>query len=121
MDVSYPHSREFGHTQAGLDGQEDHGVIASAEYLIAVRGGEQSLHLFRHEEADQCRLGSLGWDRQNALDAGRAFRVTKRSTAEQGVHGGQTGVAGGDADMAITLQMVQEASDGAGRNHFYRW
>jgi hypothetical protein len=114
MDVSYPHSREFGHAQAGLDGQQDHGVVASAENLIAVRSGEQSLHLFGHEEADQCPLGSLGWDRQNALDAGSVFWVTKRSKAEQGVHGGQSGVAGGDAGMAITLQMVQETCDGAG-------
>jgi hypothetical protein len=53
----------------------------------------------------------FGWDRQDPRDGFGVFGVGQRGVAEQGVDGGQPGVAGADAVAAVTLEVIEEAGD----------
>lgn len=108
MDVAETQAGELGDPQAGLDGEHQQGVVAPSGSAVAVGAGQQSVDLGGGEEGDGGPLAPLGWDGKDSLDRCRMFRVAQGSEAEQRVHRGQAGIAGGHVGLAVTLEVVKE-------------
>ena len=67
-DVRAGQRGEFGDPQAGLDGQDQQGVIAAPGRGVGVGSGEQRRDLGFGEVGDQAAVEAFGWDRQDPLD-----------------------------------------------------
>ena len=104
-------SGELGDPQSGLDGEREHGVIASSGPGGQVAGVQQRVDLGVGEVGDEVAFGSFGWDGEHALDGAGVFGVVQREVAEQGVDGGQAVVAGGGAVVAVAFEVIQERGD----------
>ena len=68
VDVLAVQAGELGDPQAGLDGEQEQGVVAAAEPGGAVRGGEQRVDLVGGEVADDRPLAASGRDGQDLAD-----------------------------------------------------
>ena len=73
-DVLAGETGEFGDPQSGLDREREHGVVAPSGPGGLVAGVEQRVDLGVGEVGDQVAFGSLGWDREHALDRRRRVR-----------------------------------------------
>ena len=88
-------------------------IAWSRRPVQVVRSGAASSALISGsvEERDERSVGSLGWDREHALDVVGVFGVSERGVAEQRVDRCQPGVAGADAVAALVLEVVEERGD----------
>jgi len=82
-DVGAAERGEFGDPQAGLDGQDQQGVIAATGPGVSVRGGEKRGDLGLGEVGDQPAIEAFGGDRQDALDDCGVLGVAQRGEPEQ--------------------------------------
>ena len=110
-DVAAGEADELGDAQPGLDGEDEHGVIAPAGPGAAVGCGEESVDLGVGEPGDGSPVVSFGGDGEHALDGGGVFGMVQRGVAEQGVDGGEPPVAGADRVVPVDLEVVQEPGD----------
>src|SRR6478672_517504 len=76
-----------------------------------VRRCQQRGDLGVGEVADLVAGSAFGWDGQYSSDGGQVFGVVARCVGEERVHRGQSGVAGGDAVVALGLQAGEESVD----------
>ena len=102
---------ELGCAQPGLDGEQEHRVIAPTSPGVAIGRGEQRLDFGFGEERDQRFLEPLGRDREHAADRFGVFGVFERCVVEQRADRGEPGVAGADAVAAVVLEVIEERAD----------
>ena len=114
VNVSAAQPGELGDSQPGLDGDHQQGVIAPADPAVAVGSGEQGVDLFGFEEGDVGALGAFGGDGEHPSDQRGVFGVFQRRVSVEGVDGRQAGVAGSDAVVTVSFEMVQEGPDERG-------
>ena len=103
---------QFGDPQSGLDGQDEQGVVASAEPGAAVGRGEQRVDLgsrVRKQTGPLAAFGA-GWPAPAGSTAACSGCV-QRGVAEQRVDRGQPGVAGAHAVAALGFQVGEERGD----------
>ena len=81
--VAAGQAEQFAGAEPGLGGEQDQGVVATADPRCLVGGGEQRLELRLGEEGDQRVVVAFGRDRQDALDAGGVLGVPERGVAKQ--------------------------------------
>src|SRR5206468_1549232 len=93
-EVATVEADQFGDSQTGLDGQDEHGSVAAAFPAGLVGGVDQRGGLFCGEVADRGPLDAFGWDGQDSLDEMGVFGVAQGGVAEQGADGGEAQVAG---------------------------
>jgi hypothetical protein len=105
---------QLGYAQPGLDGEEDHGVIAPPGPGRLVAGGQQGVDLVLGEVGDEVALEAFGRDGEHALDRRGVLRVAQGGVAEQRVDGGEAVVASADAVVAVAFEVVQERCNGRG-------
>ena len=105
---------ELGYPQAGLDGEQEQGVVAAAVPGLPVGGGEQGVDLVRGEVADDGPLAAPGRDGQDLADHGGVLGGPRGGVPEQRVDRGQAGVAGGAAVAPLVFQVLQERADQGG-------
>jgi hypothetical protein len=105
---------QFRGPQAGLECRGEHRVVAAACPGGLVRSGEQRVGLRLAEVGDDRAVEPLGRDGQDPLDDRRVLGMAERCVAEQGVDGGQAGVAGADAVSPRGSQVVEERADQRG-------
>jgi hypothetical protein len=89
-----------------LRGQEEQGVVTSADPGAGVRSGEQGVDLVTVEVAHDGGGRAFAWDRQHTLDDLGVLGGAECGVAKQRVDGGQAGVAGGRAVTPFGLQVV---------------
>jgi hypothetical protein len=109
--VAAGESCEFGDAQPGLDGEGEHGVIATSGPAGLVAAAEQRVDLVVGQVGDEVALGAFGGDGQHALDGSGVFGVVQREVAEQRVDRGEPAVARGDAVVTVVLEVGQERRD----------
>ena len=114
VDVLAGEAGELGYPQAGLDGDQEQGVVAAAVPGCPVGGGEQRVGLVRGEVADDGALTAPRRDRQDLADGGGVLGHPGGGIAEQRVDRGKAGVAGGAAVAPVVFQMLQERPDQGG-------
>jgi len=85
-DVCAGERGEFGGPQAGLDGEDQQGVITAPGPAGSVRGGEERGAFGLGEVGDEPAVKSLGRDRQDALDDGCVLWVLEGREAEECVY-----------------------------------
>lgn len=107
-------ARELGQPEASAEGDDDQRVIAAARQSGAVGGGDEGVHLLVREEGPRDRGRLLARDGQDLSDGVGVFGVTVGSEAEEGVDGGQTGVAARHAVVPVDLEVVEEPGDQLG-------
>ena len=100
-DVAAGQADELGDPQPGLDGEDEHGVVAPAGPGAAVGCGEERVDLGVGEPGDGSALVAFGRDGEHALDGGGVFGVVQRGVAEQRVDGGEPPVAGADRVVPV--------------------
>ena len=105
---------ELGDSQAGLDGEGEHGVVAPAGPGFLVAGSEERVGLVRGEVGDVGAVAALAGDGQDPLDQRAVLGMAQGGVGEERVDCRQAGVAGPDAVAAIVLQVLQERGDGRG-------
>src|SRR4051812_17125343 len=89
-------------------------MVATADPLSTVGGGEQSLGLGAIEERDDGWLEALRWDGEHACDEGGVFGMAQRGEPEQRVDRGQAGVSTLSAVAASVFEMLEKRADGGG-------
>ena len=115
VDVAVAQPGQLADPQSGGDGDLDQGVVASSGDGRSVGGIQECGDLGCGQVGDVgAALAPLGRDGQHPGDRPGVFGVLHGGVGEQGVHGGQAGVAGGDAVAALFLQVVQEPADQVG-------
>jgi hypothetical protein len=110
-DVRAVQACEFGDTQAGLDGQGQHGLVAPAFPASRIRCRQQRVAFIGGQEGDGPLVEPLGRDVQDAGDEQGMLWVLERGEGEQGADRGQADVAGPGAVAALVLQMIEERRD----------
>ena len=114
VHVVHRQGDQFRGPQAGLDRRGEQRVVAAAGPGGLVGSGEQRVGLRLAEVGDDRAVEPLGRDGQDPLDDRRVLGMAERGIAEQGVDGGQAGVAGADAVAPNRFQVVQERADQRG-------
>jgi hypothetical protein len=113
-DVLAPQADELGGPKPGLDGHGQHRPVAPTEAGGEIRRGEQGVDLRPGEVGDVGTVVALGGDGQDPLYEPGVLGVAEGGEAEQGVDRGQPGVAGGNVDAALSLQVIEEGADERG-------
>ena len=111
VNVAAFEGSELGCAQPGLDGEQEHRVIAPTGPGVAIGRGEQRLDFGFGQERDQRFLEPLGRDREHAADRVGVFGVFERCVVEQRADCGEPGVAGADAVAAFVLEVIEERAD----------
>ncbi len=114
MSVGARQAGQLGCAQAGLRGEQDQCVVAAPDPGRSVGSREQRCDLGFGEVADQRAVKALGWDRENALDAGGVFWVAQRGKTKQRMDRCEPGVARPRAVVAVALEVVKERGDQPG-------
>ena len=107
-------SDQLGDPQAGLDRDEQQGVVAPADPAGAVGAGQEGVDFVLGQELHDGALGALGRDGKDACDEGGVLGMAEGGEAEHGVQRGEAGVAGADGVAALGLEVVQEGADELG-------
>jgi len=89
-------------------------VVAAADRCGLVGCVEQGVDLGPCEERDQRLVGAFGWDGQDSSDEIGMFGMSDGGVFEQGMDGGEAGVAGSCGDASMVLEVVEERSDRGG-------
>jgi hypothetical protein len=105
---------ELGDSQAGLDGEGEHGVVAPAGPVRLVAGGQERVSLVRGEVGDAGAVAALAGDGQDPLDQRAVPGMAQRRIGEEGMDGRETGVAGPGAVAPFVLEVLQERGDHRG-------
>src|SRR2546425_5305876 len=114
MDVLNKKAGQLGQAQASLEGEQEQGVVTSTDQGGAVGSGQEGLDLGPVEEGDQGALEALERDGEDALDERGVFGVVEGCEVEEGVDGGETGIAGADGVASNGLEMSQKVADERG-------
>ena len=85
-------------------------MVAAADEGGAVGCGQEGLDFGPVEEGDQRAVEALVGDGEDALDEGGVLGVTEGGEVEEGVDGGEAGVAGAGRVAANSLQVGQEVA-----------
>jgi hypothetical protein len=94
-----------------LDGEREHGVIATSDPGRQVAGVEQRFDLGVGEVGEEVALDAFGRDGEHTLDGTGVLGVMQGEVAEQGVDRGQPVVAGGRAVAPVALEVIEERGD----------
>lgn len=111
IDLVDAEADEFGHAQAGSEGQMQHRPIADAGDPARVRRVEQSLHLVAVEMSDEGLIDLLHRDRPDPACLIQTGREPILEEAEEGFDGGKTDVAGARRVAASFLDVFQEGEN----------
>jgi hypothetical protein len=111
MDVRAGEPRELGQPEPGLKRHDEQGVVPPPGPGGLVGSGKERLGLASVEEGHGPRVGALLGDGKHLGDERGVLGMPEGGKAVEGTQGGQTGVAGAGAVVALVLEVVQEAGD----------
>ena len=109
--VRAPQLDQLGHSEPGLDRQDQEHAIPSADPCRRVGRRHQGIDLFATQEGNRSSLVALGRDRQNATTAIDVGRFTDRHVPKEGVDSGEPDIARTSAVSTSVLDMVQKRAD----------
>jgi hypothetical protein len=82
-EVSAAQPDQLGHSQPGLDGDREQGVVPAADPARTVRAGEEGVDLWLGKKRDEGPVGALWWDGEHAGDEVSVLGVAEGCEAEQ--------------------------------------
>src|SRR5262249_24597839 len=106
VDVLTLQAGELGDPQAGLDVEQEQGMVAASVPGLAARGRDQRVDLLGSEVADDRPVAPPWRDRQDLADGGGVLRSPRGCVLKQGVDCCQAGVAGGAAVAPLVFQVA---------------
>ena len=89
-----------------MDRKHQHGVVAPAGPGGTLAGGQECVDLVVDEERDEVGLEALCRDGQHPLDTACVLGVVQRGVAEEGMDGSEAVVAGADAVVPVSFEVV---------------
>jgi hypothetical protein len=102
---------QFGKAQAGLDCEQQQGVIAASKPCCAIGGGQKRFDLGSRQEMYLTLVMAFTWYREDALDKRTVGRFLEGNEPEEGVNGGQAEIARSGADASLCLEIGKERAD----------
>ena len=111
MDGVPVETDQFGEAQAGLNREQQQGVVAAAEPRRTIGHAKDCLDFGAGQEANLPLVVALAWDREHTLDEGAVSGLLEGHEVEEGADGGQTQVTRPYPGASFRFEIGQERAD----------